>query len=170
MYTVLYTNTSRLKYMYRNGLKISGCSSKTFWPLREISISFLLTILSASQILRSLEWRKWSPTKGYSWFLHKFCLWPYYFFQRCLLKGYKCITDFLILLFFRVCGMRTHTKIRHSNTVLAWLDQNLLVLCRYLVNLKLAKSVQKNILVNEKISIFLKLYFICAEFENVIIS
>ena len=28
MYTVLYTNTSRLKYMYRNGLKISECSFK----------------------------------------------------------------------------------------------------------------------------------------------
>ena len=128
--------------------------SKTFWPLREISISFLLTILSASQILRSLEWRKRSPTKEALDFYTNSSCEHIIFFQRCLLKGYKFITDFLILLFFRVCGMRTHTKIRHSNTVLAWLDQNLLVLCRYLVNLKLAKSVQKNILVNEKISIF----------------
>ena len=126
-------------------------------------------IISKSNI-KVIGMKEMIINKGSSWFLHKFFLWTHHFFQRCLLKGYKFITDFLILLFFRVCGMRTHTKIRHSNTVLAWLDQNLLVLCRYLVNSKLAKSVQKKILVNENISIFLKLYFICAEFENVIIS
>ena len=129
-------------FFQKNFFYLSFCLlSKTFWPLREIGISFLLTILSASQILRSLEWRKWSPTKEALDFYTNSSCEHIIFFQRFLLKGYKFITDFLILLFFRVCGMRTHTKIRHSNTVLAWLDQNLLVLCRYLVNSKLAKSV-----------------------------
>ena len=158
-------------FFQKNFFYLSFCLlSKTFWPLREISISFLLTILSASQILRSLEWRKWSPTKEVLDFYTIIVLVNTSFFSEMLVEGLQIYYWFLILLFFRVCGMRTHTKIRHSNTVLAWLDQNSLVLCRYLVNLKLAKSVQKNILVNEKISIFLKLYFICAEFENVIIS
>ena len=158
-------------FFQKNFFYLSFCLlSKTFWPLREISISFLLTIFISKSNIKVIGMKEMITNKGSSWFLHKFFLWTHHFFQRCLLKGYKFITDFLMLLFFRVCGMRTHTKIRHSNTVLAWLDQNLLVLCRYLVNLKLAKSVQKNILVNEKISIFLKLYFICAEFENVIIS
>ena len=155
-------------FFQKNFFYLSFCLlSKTFW---EISISFLLTILSASQILRSLEWRKWSPTKEVLDFYTIIVLVNTSFFSEMLVEGLQIYYWFLILLFFRVCGMRTHTKIRHSNTVLAWLDQNSLVLCRYLVNLKLAKSVQKNILVNEKISIFLKLYFICAEFDNVIIS
>ena len=101
MYTVLCTNTSRLKYMYRNGLKISECSSKTFWPLREISISFLLTILSASQILRSLEWRKWSPTKEVLDFYTIIVLVNTSFFSEMLVEGLQIYYWFFNFIIFQ---------------------------------------------------------------------
>lgn len=111
--TLLYTNTSRLKYMYRNGLKISEWSfkkiffylsfcllSKTFWLLREISISFLLTILSASQILRSLEWRKWSPTKeALDFYTNSSC--EHIIFSEMLVEGLQIYYWFFNVIIFQ---------------------------------------------------------------------